>query len=625
MPPSINMPPRIEEIQRLKNEIHALKEQLKNSKQISKFVYNNIGNSLAKFQNHHHIKKLKPYHEQATELLHNPRDKVKTIKQFKAYIPERIVQVKIQIFRGRVTEDDIRMDEGKAGNGRQRLPDEYVVKDGGHYIGHVENSNDAEIVTLTNVPLKLFQTLPYQMYNVMVGRAIFKRDKIGIALTDNSEIAMFEEFSQKLGQNENNASLSKIDDVSRHYPIILIVESYEIVGNQNVRPLPSVNLMTLRKNDRRMTNKFLKYAFNENATCMKDMFVPDKYYIDNSCLANAIMNLVADKYNKAYKTKENLTYELIARLTNKSEVFHKEGCLPLSFEEAKSVFKHLRIRAEQRHENGSLEASYHPQDDDVKVDTFIGGQSGLLLMYIRKDDHAYYVNDPNMKKSLTETPQEKFNAKKTLSDKFPIPKDTIELKGCVHNFQELIKYIKEFKSEDENKVLKLLWLSDTSLLKLLKHLYFECNFIPEVGFSISHVVTKLSFYANDIKVILLTPTCGKDTFTNHSLNNEECMRHAQMKAKAMSKICNKYCKSSYGEGVKEMFLALGWTVGFLPQDKPRYFMGIGLPDQIVKAVGMGVGEVLGSGGHAVLLLTSYAPMRIGEQVHKCVQIGRAHV
>lgn len=45
---------------------------------------------------------------------------------------------------------------------------------------------------------------------------------------------------------------------------------------------------------------------------------------------------------------------------------------------------------------------------------------------------------------------------------------------------------------------------------------------------------------------------------------------------------------SVGEGVKEMFLALGWTIGFLPKDKPRYFMGIGLPDQIVKAVGMGI-------------------------------------
>ncbi|MBI3314526.1 MAG: tRNA guanosine(34) transglycosylase Tgt, partial [Candidatus Omnitrophica bacterium] len=45
---------------------------------------------------------------------------------------------------------------------------------------------------------------------------------------------------------------------------------------------------------------------------------------------------------------------------------------------------------------------------------------------------------------------------------------------------------------------------------------------------------------------------------------------------------------SVGETVTEMFEALGWTIPFLPADKPRYFMGIGLPDQIVKAVGTGM-------------------------------------
>ncbi len=45
---------------------------------------------------------------------------------------------------------------------------------------------------------------------------------------------------------------------------------------------------------------------------------------------------------------------------------------------------------------------------------------------------------------------------------------------------------------------------------------------------------------------------------------------------------------SVGETVTEMFEALGWVIPFLPADKPRYFMGIGLPDQIIKAVGMGI-------------------------------------
>lgn len=45
---------------------------------------------------------------------------------------------------------------------------------------------------------------------------------------------------------------------------------------------------------------------------------------------------------------------------------------------------------------------------------------------------------------------------------------------------------------------------------------------------------------------------------------------------------------SVGEPVTEMFKALDWVMPLLPEDQPRYLMGIGLPDQIVKAVGEGI-------------------------------------
>lgn len=45
---------------------------------------------------------------------------------------------------------------------------------------------------------------------------------------------------------------------------------------------------------------------------------------------------------------------------------------------------------------------------------------------------------------------------------------------------------------------------------------------------------------------------------------------------------------SVGETVKDMFYALDWVIPFLPENKARYFMGIGLPDQMVKAVGEGI-------------------------------------
>jgi queuine tRNA-ribosyltransferase len=45
---------------------------------------------------------------------------------------------------------------------------------------------------------------------------------------------------------------------------------------------------------------------------------------------------------------------------------------------------------------------------------------------------------------------------------------------------------------------------------------------------------------------------------------------------------------SVGEPVELMFETLSWVEPQLPEDRPRYFMGIGYPDQIVKAVGEGI-------------------------------------
>ncbi len=45
---------------------------------------------------------------------------------------------------------------------------------------------------------------------------------------------------------------------------------------------------------------------------------------------------------------------------------------------------------------------------------------------------------------------------------------------------------------------------------------------------------------------------------------------------------------SVGEPVEIMFETLNWAADLLPSDQPRYLMGIGLPDQIVRAVGEGI-------------------------------------
>ena len=45
---------------------------------------------------------------------------------------------------------------------------------------------------------------------------------------------------------------------------------------------------------------------------------------------------------------------------------------------------------------------------------------------------------------------------------------------------------------------------------------------------------------------------------------------------------------SVGEPQELMFTTLNWVEPLLPKEKPRYFMGLGMPDQIVRAVGLGM-------------------------------------
>jgi queuine tRNA-ribosyltransferase len=77
---------------------------------------------------------------------------------------------------------------------------------------------------------------------------------------------------------------------------------------------------------------------------------------------------------------------------------------------------------------------------------------------------------------------------------------------------------------------------------------------------------------------------------------------------------------SVGEPIPVMFETLDWVMPVLPQDKLRYFMGIGLPDQIVQAVSQGVdmfdtcvptrfgrhGSALTSRGRVIIKNAAYA-------------------
>ena len=45
---------------------------------------------------------------------------------------------------------------------------------------------------------------------------------------------------------------------------------------------------------------------------------------------------------------------------------------------------------------------------------------------------------------------------------------------------------------------------------------------------------------------------------------------------------------SVGESKDEMYRAVEWTAPLLPEDKPRYLMGVGLPEDLIAAIGFGM-------------------------------------
>lgn len=75
-----------------------------------------------------------------------------------------------------------------------------------------------------------------------------------------------------------------------------------------------------------------------------------------------------------------------------------------------------------------------------------------------------------------------------------------------------------------------------------------------------------------------------------------------------------------GEGQEQMFEVLDYAPGFLPEDKPRYLMGVGRPDDIVGAVLRGVDMfdcvMPTRSGRTAQAFTKYGPVNIRNARHR---------
>jgi len=482
--------------------------------------------------------------KESRKIQRNPRYLLQHLPQVVEEPPkpkrERMVQVAFRIFR-EDTNDRIRYEQKQHKNGK--------IKDAHEYIE--DNAVDTNFIGETdiykmNLPWNyVYNVIPKVSVDIMLNKRRI-RDRPSIQQNYLQEF-----LTNEINNNINNLAANRIKSVSDFYPIILVIEGYEDISNSR-NPLPNPRQVKLLEQDTRMSSKFLKYEVNIEAKTLYDLFEADKYYRPNSCLANAIMNLVADRYNAKYSTKPRCTYELLHKIAFPDKVYEFPMEFPLSFDEALPIFKYFRIRAEQRHCNTTIEAKYHPNDDGLKIDTFLGGQYGLSLVYIRKDNHAFPVTDKGDKHSLALKSVGNENNEVKCSAKFPIPTGKSILAGGVKTIEELVAKILEIQQKsEEQQFVKILWCSPVDLTKILEHMVIECKYHPNITTSTGFQITSITFGVGNVFVNLCRASFGEETIITKDLTNmdiNECLRYQELKEKCLKTICKPYLKSQYGEG-----------------------------------------------------------------------------
>lgn len=539
---------RRQQIQYLKQEIVRLTNELYNAKQISKFVSNHITNRVAGFRNNQHLKKLQPYHQQATILRANPNDKVKKIDQFLKYKPS-MVNVVFQVY---VLDsgNKLRLSQAKHSVNKRNLdPQFYINLDPRKYETRYNYENDAfdqekygnyigekrwrDMV----MPQNFIVSYPKKKEDIyQSGQRLYERDCVGIG---NGEVR---EFCNALVATQRSAALftNSLYQIMESKEVILVIEKIERtdINLENI-PIPKEEQLT--NGCYRMCHKNLVYDINPLAQTFGELFVDKgKYRGYFSCFADAILNTWATEYNAYYKRKK-LTYERIAKIIGKE--YDETKPFPMSWNEACLVFKELGVRAKMYNEERILEATYHPEMDGVKLNT----NMRKTLNIIRKGAHAYEIENPDIKASLS---LKHFDepTKITVGDKYQQSKKFIDKYGVAHTLGDIVKHLIDHIS-DEESVVSLIWLGG-DLKGLLWHLIERQNYVPHITCSQSGEITSLSIRVNTALVTLSIPNVSLDTIKDEAfdnMTNEQALEYDKLRTKSNIKFTHPKYKSYYTE------------------------------------------------------------------------------
>jgi hypothetical protein len=183
------------------------------------------------------------------------------------------------------------------------------------------------------------------------------------------------------------------------------------------------------------------------------------------------------------------------------------------------------------------------------------------LYIIQKDNHAYWVSDGDIKKSIS---MFNLNQQDTMKNDMIPPKhyltpkcEVIPWDGVVDSLDDIIRAIAEAFSKTDTAPSSIRILANVESLKpLLSHLFFQEMYEPSVALDSSNNINQITMKTEDTYISISMPqiNCGTNLTKEDvlGLTTEELLHFEQLKHRATTTFAHPYIKSTYGEGVYEI-------------------------------------------------------------------------
>jgi hypothetical protein len=262
----------------------------------------------------------------------------------------------------------------------------------------------------------------------------------------------------------------------------------------------------LRDNDRRLSHPWLKYSASIHSDNFAEMFTNPKYFYEDACIPNAILNTWADKWNSRSKKETtvlgrpripDITLQSIHAAVFPDLPFDPKR--PMSFVQAKPWFEKYKVKARAYHNNRLIDEFLPASQNKILEKT---------LVILIKDDHAHHISDPKILESISKRALHVGS----MSSKYSLTCGEAPLfSGVVSSLADLFEKAQALtRATNEQLVVRFLWRNEMApLMNAVEELFNNHRWLVKVQLGSNDQVTSFTLAWNNILVTVVSPDFGQ--------------------------------------------------------------------------------------------------------------------